>query len=177
MGRLREAAMQLFLERGYEQTTVADIAEQAGVTSRTFFRYYADKREVLFGGSEALQKAMVAAVAEAPAKAGPLDAIAAGLGAVADMIGGRRDFSQQRYAVINANPALTERELSKMASLAAALGDALRARGVDEPIASLAAETGIGVFRVAFEQWVCAPTARPLGTVMKESLDQLRSLR
>src|SRR3954447_3565576 len=154
MGRLREAAMQLFLERGYDQTTVADIADKAGVTSRTFFRYYADKREVLFGGSEALQTAMVDAVAAAPAKSGPLDAIGAALAAAADMIGGRRDFSQRRFAVINANPALSERELSKMAGLSAALSEALRMREVAEPTASLAAEAGIGVFRVAFERWV-----------------------
>jgi len=169
--------MQLFLDRGYDQTTVADIAERAGVTSRTFFRYYADKREVLFGGSEALQTAMIDAVASAPARAKPLDAIGAALNAAADMIGGRRDFSRQRFAVINANPALGERELSKMAGLSAALGEALRQRKVDEPAASLAAEAGIGVFRVAFERWVSDSTDRPLRTVMQESLDQLRSLR
>jgi len=169
--------MQLFLDRGYDQTTVADIAEQAGVTSRTFFRYYADKREVLFGGSEALQTAMIDAVASAPARAKPLDAIGAALAAAADMIGGRRDFSRQRFAVINANPALSERELSKMAGLSAALAEALRNRNVEEPTASLAAEAGIGVFRVAFERWVSDPTERPLQTVMQESLDQLRSLR
>src|SRR6185437_4075920 len=83
-GRLRDAAMQLFLDAGYEQTTVAGIAEKAGVTSRTFFRYFTDKREVIFGGSEALQAAMVAAVHDSPAGTGPLDAVSAALAAAAD---------------------------------------------------------------------------------------------
>jgi len=177
MGRLREAAMVLFLERGYDQTTVADIADQAGVTSRTFFRYFADKREVLFGGSETLQAAMVDAVHTAPHSAGPLDLIGAALLAAADVIGGRRDFSQQRAAVISATPALAERELSKMATLSAALSAALRARKIAEPAASLAAEAGVGVFRVAFEQWVSASKERPLQEFMQHALDQLRSLR
>src|SRR4051794_33644988 len=78
-GRMREAALELFLDHGYEQTTVAEIAERAGVTARTFFRHYADKREVLFAGSEALERGMVAAVAGAPPSASPLDAVAAAL--------------------------------------------------------------------------------------------------
>jgi len=155
---------------------VADIAERAGVTSRTFFRYFADKREVLFGGSDELQAAMVAALLAAPAKVTPIAAVAAALDAAADMIGGRREFSRQRYDVINANPALRERELIKMATLATALADGLRERGVDAADASLAAEAGIGVFRVAFERWVTERTDRGLAAVMTESLAQLKAL-
>jgi AcrR family transcriptional regulator len=168
--------MELYLERGFEQTTVADIAERAGLTARTFFRYFADKPEVLFGGAAELEKAMVAAVATAPADAGALTAVAAALDAAADMIGGRRDYSQQRYAVINANVDLRERELTKMASLSTALADALRSRGVSESQAALAAETGVGVFRVGFERWVGAPTDRGLATVLHESMNELRTL-
>src|ERR1700742_5176667 len=84
-GRLEEAAMELFDERGFEDTTVADIAERAGLTKRTFFRYFGDKREVLFSGSAQLQAKFVEAIAAAPAEAAPLDAVAAGLDAMADV--------------------------------------------------------------------------------------------
>lgn len=169
--------MQLFEEGGYEQTTVADIADRAGVTSRTFFRYFADKREVLFGGSDALREAMTAAVLAAPTHLEPLEVMAQSLNAAADMIGGQRGFSRQRYDVINANAALRERELTKMATLSAALGESLRSRGVAEPAASLAAEAGIAVFRVGFEQWVIAPQDRELRDVLRAAFTGLRELR
>src|SRR5262249_25569139 len=129
-GRLAEAAMALYLERGYDQTTVADIAERAGLTSRTFFRHFADKREVLFDGSSALEEAMVEAVAAAPEGARPMEAMAAALDAAAQMIGTRRDFSRARQTIITSSAELRERELIKMASLAASLATALRGRGV-----------------------------------------------
>src|SRR4051794_5867738 len=175
-GRLREAAMALYVERGFEQTTVADIAERAGLTARTFFRYFADKREVLFGGSEALQERLVSALEAAPASASPMEAVAAALDAAADALGDRRDFSRRRQSVIVANAELRERELIKMASLAAALADGLRRRGVADPEASLAAEAGIAVFRVAFDRWLGEPAERELSVVMRESIDQLRAL-
>ena len=169
--------MELYLERGFEQTTVAEIADRAGLTARTFFRYFAYKPEVLFGGSAELQKAMVAALEAAPADASPLTAIAAALDAAAEMIGGRREYSQQRYTVINANADLRERELTKMASLSAAMRDGLRDRGVPAAQAAIAAETGVGVFRVAFERWLADAKDRGLAKVMRESLDELRALR
>src|ERR1700744_3499415 len=119
-GRLEEAAMALFDERGFEGTTVADIAERAGLNKRTFFRYFGDKREVLFSGTEPLRAKFVEAIAAAPADAPPLDAIAAGLDAMADLfeaIGG--DRPRKRQAIIAANPALQERELIKMSGFAA----------------------------------------------------------
>ncbi len=173
--RLREAAMELYLERGFEQTTVADIAERAGLTARTFFRYFADKREVLFGGAERLQAAMVTALESAPASASPIQAIAAALEAAAQLLTDH-EFSQRRQSVITATAELRERELIKMASLSAALGGALHERGVPEPEASLAAEAGIAVFRVAFERWVTAAPEPSLGHVMRESLAQLKLL-
>jgi AcrR family transcriptional regulator len=175
-GRLREAAMALYVERGYEQTTVADIAERAGLTARTFFRYFADKREVLFNGSVALQEQMVEALDAVPVSASPMDAVAAALDAAAAMLGQHRDFSRQRQAVIAANGELRERELIKMAALAVALADGLRRRGVAEPDASLAAEAGIAVFRVAFARWLSEPKERKLAQVMRDSLGQLRAL-
>src|SRR3954447_8419982 len=148
-GRLRQAAMELYLERGYEQTTVAGIAERAGLTSRTFFRYFADKREVLFAGSQELERALVDALERAPADAPPMAAVGAALDAAAAMIGRSREHSRARQIVIASSAELRERELIKMASLAAAVADGLRRRGVPDPQAGLAAETGIAVFRVA----------------------------
>jgi AcrR family transcriptional regulator len=175
-GRLRQAAMELYVERGYEQTTVNDIAERAGLTARTFFRYFADKREVLFEGSRALQEQMVDALQGAPDSASPMAAVSAALDAAATMLGQRRDFSRQRQSVIVANSELRERELIKMASLAAALAEGLRSRGVPDPDASLVAEAGIAVFRVAFERWLTESPERDLGQVMHDSLDQLKVL-
>jgi AcrR family transcriptional regulator len=175
-GRLREAAMELYVERGFEQTTVAEIAQRAGLTGRTFFRYFADKREVLFAGSAVLQDELVSALEAAPDSARPMVAIAAALDAAGAMLGERRDYARQRQSVIAANVELRERELIKMASLSLALADGLRRRGVTDPEASLAAEAGVAVFRVAFERWVSEPRDRGLSQVMRESLTQLKAL-
>jgi AcrR family transcriptional regulator len=173
--RLRQAALELYLERGFEQTTVADIASRADLTARTFFRYFTDKREVLFEGAVLLQQRMVDALDSAPASATPMQAVAAALDASAQMLGQHREFSRQRQDVITTNVELRERELIKMASLAGALADGLRRRGVAEPNASLAAEAGIAVLRVAFERWVNADDP-DLSHVMRESLGQLKIL-
>src|SRR3954447_20400634 len=107
-GRLRQAAMELYLERGYEQTTVADIAERAGLTARTFFRYFADKREVLFAGSAHLQAELVQALDAAPADATPMQAVAAALDAAASVLGQRHEHSRQRQTIIDAHADLRE---------------------------------------------------------------------
>ncbi len=164
-GRLEQAALALYGERGFENTTVAEIAERAGLTERTFFRHFADKREVLFWGAGALQELLVSAVAGAPDSAAPIDAVAAALEAAGALLQERREFARQRQAVIAANAELQERELIKLASLASALADALRRRGVDDPAASLTAEAGIAVFKIAFERWVDeTQPARPAAT-------------
>jgi AcrR family transcriptional regulator len=175
-GRLEQAALALYGERGFENTTVAEIAARAGVTERTFFRYFADKREVLFGGAGMLQDLLVGAVASAPDSATPIDAVAAGLDATSAMFQARRDFARQRSAVIAANAELQERELIKLATLAAALADALRRRGVTEPAASLTAEAGIAVFKVAFERWVAQSNRRDLSELMRDSLAELKAV-
>lgn len=175
-GRFRAAALELFVERGYELTTVADIAERAGLTSRTFFRYFVDKREVLFTGSERLQEMMVAALTSAPDHATAIEAVAAALGATASFFGDNREFARTRNAVVMAHPDLYERELIKMATLSAALAQALRSRGVVEPDASLAAEAGISVFRIAFGLWVADAEQRGFGEIVRESLARLRAL-
>lgn len=175
--RFRAAALELFGEIGYEQTTVAAIAERAGLTARTFFRYFADKREVLFSGSERLQQMMVDALTQAPAEASAVDAIASALSKAGDFFDDdRRPFARLRSTVIAANTDLRERELIKMATLSAALAQALRERGVGEPDASLVAEAGIAVFRVAFRQWVGESERRNYVEIVKESLARLRML-
>ncbi|MEV1172486.1 TetR family transcriptional regulator [Nonomuraea sp. NPDC049784] len=175
-GRLAQAAMELYVERGFEQTTVAEIARRAGLTERTFFRHFADKREVLFGGSRTLQEHLVEAVAEAPDSAAPIDAVAGALEAAGAVLQERREYSQQRQAVIAANAELRERELIKLASLAAALADALRRRGVKEPAASLAAEAGIAVFKIAFERWIGEAAQADLPRLIRESFVELKAV-
>ena len=175
-GRLREAAMELYRDQGYDETTVAQIAERAGVTARTFFRHFADKREVLFGGSEELQARMTAAIAAAPSGVGPLDLVAAALDAAAAMIGGDHAHSKRRMAVLLANPELRERELIKMARLGDAVTAALTDRGLPDAEARLAAEAGIAVFRIGFERWVDGPRTGDLAEVLRHTSAQLRDL-
>jgi AcrR family transcriptional regulator len=175
-GRLEQAALALYGERGFENTTVADIAERAGLTERTFFRHFADKREVLFWGAGMLQELLVSTVAGAPDSAAPIDAIAAALEAAGAVFEERRDFVLQRQTIIAANAELQERELIKLASLASALADALRRRAVREPAASLTAEAGIAVFKVAFERWIDETNVRDLPHVLRETLDELKAV-
>jgi AcrR family transcriptional regulator len=176
-GRLQEAALALYSERGFDQTTAAQIAARAGLTERTFFRLFADKREVLFGGSALLQERIVAGVAGAPPGDGPLDAVAGGLAAAAAMLGeSRRDLARQRQAVIVANPELRERELAKLADYAQTVATALHHRGVGEPQASLAAETGMTVFRVAMERWTSADDDLELADLMRDAMAELRAV-
>src|SRR5271165_631029 len=123
-GRLAQAALELYGECGFEQTTVAAIAERAGLTERTFFRHFADKREVLFGGAAELQSRLVEGVAAAPADAAPIEVVAAALRTIGPMFEQRRSFARQRQELIAANPDLQERELIKLATLAAAVATA-----------------------------------------------------
>ena len=175
-GRLEEAALELYSDRGFDQTTVAEIAQLAGLTERTFFRHFADKREVLFGGEGMLDEIVTRVVAGAAESAAPIDAVAEGLAAIGEMFRGRRDHARRRQAVIAANPGLQERELIKLSRLAAATADVLRRRGVSEPAASLTAEAGIAVFKVAFERWVADGADRELSTVIGESVDELKTV-
>jgi AcrR family transcriptional regulator len=175
-GRLEQAAMELYSERGFEQTTVAEIAERAGLTERTFFRHFADKREVLFAGAGTLQELMVSAVAGAPASLAPIEAVATALEAAGAVLQERGDYPRKRQAIIAANAELQERELIKLASLAAAIADTLRRRGVGDPAASLSAEAGIAVFRIAFERWTSETEQQDLTQLMRESLEELKVL-
>ncbi|HEY3880272.1 MAG TPA: helix-turn-helix domain-containing protein [Trebonia sp.] len=175
-GRLAQAALELYSERGYDQVTVAEIATRAGLTERTFFRHYTDKREVLFYGASVLQDAFVAGIDEAPAGLAPIDVVGTALEAATAMFGADNAVAAQRMAVVSANPELRERELNKLAVLAGAGAEALRSRGVAEPAASLAAEAGIAVFKIAFQRWVDGPGGQPLSPVIRESLADLKSV-
>jgi AcrR family transcriptional regulator len=175
-GRLERAALELYLERGFDQTTVAEIAARAGLTERTFFRHFADKREVLFGGAGQLQEFLVSTLASTPDSAAPIDAVAAALEAAGALLQERSEYAGQRQAVIAANVDLQERELIKLASLASAMTDTLRQRGVTDPAASLAAEAGIAVFRIAFERWVRETSQADLPQLIRESLDELKAV-
>lgn len=146
--------MELYLQQGFEQTTVAEIAERAGLTERTFFRHYTDKREVLFRGAGRLQALVVNTVLAAPASAAPIEAVAAGLEAAGDVFQGDVERARLRQTVITANPELQARELSKLATLASGIAAALRQRGTPDLTADLTAEVGVVVFRVAFERWI-----------------------
>jgi AcrR family transcriptional regulator len=175
-GRLEQAALELYGERGFEQTTVAEIAKRAGLTERTFFRYFADKREVLFAGAGALEEVLVSAVAGAADSAPPIEVVAVAVESVGALLQERREYAQRRQTVIAANAELRERELIKLASLAVVIADALRRRGVPDPAASLSAEAGIAVFRVAFERWVEGTERRDLPQLIRESLAELRAV-
>ena len=175
-GRLREAALELFEGRGYEQTTVAEIAARAGLTERTFFRHFADKREVLFQGAASLQEFLVNTVASAPESFAPIDAVTAALEAAGARLQERRESARQRQTIIEANAELQERELIKLASLASAIAGSLRRRGVTDPAASLAAEAGIAVFKIAFERWVNETSQPDLPRLIRESLDELKAV-
>ena len=175
-GRLELAALALYGERGFENTTVAEIAARAGLTERTFFRHFADKREVLFSGADALQELLVSNVAAAPDSTGPIDAVGAALEAAGALLQERREYARRRAAIIAANGELRERELIKLASLASAIADALHRRGVADPAASLSAEAGIAVFRIAFERWVDETNQRDLPELIRDSLDELKAV-
>ena len=152
------------------------IAERAGLTKRTFFRYFPDKREVLFWGSQALEELILTAMAAAPESAAPLEVVAAGLDAAAPMFEERREFAARRQQIIAANPELQERELIKAMSLAVAMARALRGRGLSDTAATLAAHTGITIMHVAFEQWVDDPNQTPFQQIARDALAQLREI-
>jgi len=175
-GRLAQAAMALYGERGFDQTTVADIAERAGLTERTFFRHFSDKREVLFSGAQALQELLVNTVLESPVSATPMEAVALSLEAAGNLFNPRREFSVQRQHIIEGSAELQERELIKLSSLAAALASALRQRGVADPAAAITGEVAIALFKVSFERWVSSSDSPDLALVLRDSLEQLRAV-
>lgn len=168
------AAMELYGERGFEQTTAQEVAERAGVTERTFYRHFADKREVLFSGSQILQDLIVTAIAEAPPELGPVAVVGVAMESAGVYF--ERDHARRRNTLIVANPSLHERELLKLANLAVAVAHALRERGVAELPARLAAEVGVTAFGVGFEMWIADDNTDEFDVCVRRSLDQIREI-
>jgi AcrR family transcriptional regulator len=176
-GRLVVAALELFAERGYDQTTVVDVAERAGVTERTFFRYFTDKREVLFSAGHVWEDQIIAGIEDADPSLAPLDVVVAGLVAGASLLDEGRAFALRRAAVLAATPSLQERELLKMTKLAEAITATLGKRGVADFDAQLAAEAGVAAFRVAFGRWIADTSGDlSLGEHIAEAASALRAL-
>jgi AcrR family transcriptional regulator len=175
--RLQKAALELFATRGYEQTTATEIAESVGLTERTFFRHFSDKREVLFYGQDQFVQAFLDGVDSAPPGASAIEIVACALQSAASLFPNeRRPHSRTRQSVIEQNPALQERERHKLASLATTVADALRARGVDELAATLAAESGATVFGIAFAKWIRKGEQRSLADIAADVLRELLNL-
>ena len=165
----------MFLERGYESTTTAEIAARAGVTERTFFRHFPDKREVLFDGEAEFRDALIGAAATAPAELGPLDALRFAFGSVEQILRENWSFAEPRAAVIAQTPALQERVLTKTAGLTTAMSGALRLRGEEAGTAALAAQVGMAAFNRAAGLWA-ADKAVGLDAHLARAFDELRGL-
>ncbi|GGU25075.1 TetR family transcriptional regulator [Nocardioides albus] len=173
-----DAAIELFGEQGFDKTTAGDIAARAGVTERTFFRHFADKREVLFSGPGSLDEMVAKGVAAADEDASPLQMVIAGVRqAAVELVAVRtREQAADRVRIVEATPALRERELLKMATMTAAAQAALVERGVGEPTAGLAAHSAAAVFQTAFTRWVSGDTDLGLPECVDEAAAALRDL-
>lgn len=173
--RLQQAALELYGQRGFDRVTTAQIAEHVGVTERTFFRHFADKREVLFDGEAVLRELLYTAVTQMPDGLSPLAMLQEAFRATESLIEGNRSFSEPSHAVIAATPALQERELMKIASLTNALASLLQKRGVDERSATLAAQVGMAAFTQAATRWLEDPALR-FGEHLDRAFSDLRAL-
>ena len=174
--RLVRAALDLFTEQGYDKTTVAEIAERAGLTKTTFFRHFPDKREVLFAGQDTHSRLLADGVSGAPSSATPLQAVEGALDAVtASFTPAQHEFGPRLQAVIAANPELRERATFKYAGLAAAMTEALQKRGIPEPTASLAAELGVRAFHRAFARWIDPAGQQTFTELARQELRELRA--
>lgn len=173
--RLQNAAVELFRERGYERTTAAEIAARAGVTERTFFRQFPDKREVLFDGEAILRVALTASIADAPNDLGALQILFRAFRSVLPLLEANRPYSKPRQEIISETPALHERELAKLEALANALAFALEARMVANAKAELAARIGMIAFAHATLAWLEDPSTG-LADRLDRVADELASL-
>lgn len=152
--RLQWAALELYRKRGYEETTAAEIAAKAGVTERTFFRHFPDKREVLFDGDAAFAEALTSAVRHAAPALGAWAALFFAFDSVKGMFVENRSFSEPRQHVIGSSPALQERAAAKTRMLIGALAQALCERGVPGQQANLAAQVGMATLSHAVAAWL-----------------------
>jgi len=173
--RLREAALDLYGEEGYEATTTAAIAARAGVTERTYFRHFADKREVLFDGQTELLDVMTAAIASGPRELSPLSLVLGAYTAAIPLFVAGRPIAQRRAKIIATSPSLQERAHAKAAALTQALIGALEERGTPEPTARLAARAGAAIFERGSSAWK-GTSASDLAALVAQAHEELRAL-
>lgn len=165
--------MTLFLERGYAEVTVAEIADRAGLTKRSFFNHFADKREVLFAGAQAYEANVLKHLAEAAGDLAPIDAVVAALTGGSLDLAAYGEFARARRDLIASSTELRERDLIKMTSLTAAIAGALRERGIAARAATFTAQAAVAVFTTAYDEWVDDLTA-DFPTLMRGALAELR---
>ena len=173
--RLREAALDLYADRGYDATTTAEIAARAGVTERTYFRHFADKREVLFDGESELRDVMTAAIASAPDDPSPLSLVLQAYRAAVPLFVTGRPIAQRRSQIIATSPALQERALTKSVAITEALSSALQGREIPEPTARLTAHAGAAIFERAIRAWA-GTSATDLTARIAQAADELHTL-
>jgi AcrR family transcriptional regulator len=173
--RLQEAALELYRDQGYDQTTAAEIAARAGVTERTFFRHFPDKREVFFEGEAAFRDSLLEAIARAPAGLTPLQLLRQAYRSVEAWAEANRPLAEPRHQVIDKTPALKERQLAKTAALTTALSEALQHRGIEPRLAALAIQTVQAALVYAAETWKEEPGS-PLGPHIDRAFQALEEL-
>jgi AcrR family transcriptional regulator len=174
--RLKRATMELFEEQGFEATSAVQIAERARVTTRTFFRYFSDKEEVLFADAEKLRAALVERIAQTADAGEPLRAVTRALAGFDWESLGPRESQHRREAMIASNPELLERDLIKQQQMADAFGSALEKLGVDPDAARLAARVGGQVFRTAYQQWLKADDSADLPALTEAAMSLLAEM-
>jgi AcrR family transcriptional regulator len=171
--RLREAALELFLARGYENVTVSEITERAGLTRRSFSRYFTDKRDVLFAGSDRLPAVLARSIGNADSTLSSFEALLSALVDVAGVLADQAQLAAQRRAVVRASPELQERGRTKVAAMTDAVADALRDRGTAKSEATLLAQVGVAIFSTAFERWTDEPDGVGLPARIREAAAEL----
>ncbi len=175
--RLERAALELFTEQGFADTSVPQITARAGLTTRTFFRHFADKREVLFAGEDDLPVLVATMMADAPGEFDPMTLIEQGLQTVAvTLFDGRRDALLARKAIIQSDESLRERELRKISALSEAIKAGFVSRGVDDLTATLTAEISMTVFSVSLQRWLGHDSDRSLTHILHDTLRALRAV-
>jgi AcrR family transcriptional regulator len=175
--RLEGAALELFAEQGYSATTVPQIAARADLTTRTFFRHFADKREVLFLREREFPTVVATLLAAAPPALTPLQLTMFGFETIAaQQFGLWRDSIAARRRIIRSDEGLRERELLKSSMLSEAIRHALTEAGIANEEATLVAAFGVLVFDVSLGDWLEGPADRPLVDVLRATLTRMQRL-
>ncbi|WP_033342668.1 TetR/AcrR family transcriptional regulator [Catenuloplanes japonicus] len=173
--RLRQAALALFAEQGFAATTVPEITARAGLTTRTFFRHFADKRAVLFVDDDEVTSMVAVLMAETPAEVEPMTLIREGLRTLAETrFEGRRSELRERRTLVNSDESLRERDLRKRATIAESVRAGLAARGLAPARAALLGEVSAGVLSLSIEEWLDSSDNRTLDAIIHDMFETLR---